>query len=73
MKKGEAGIMALMPEIILVAVVIWFGVAMPKPLITGLKSATAIVLQEEGNVFNEAPIFQGLFADTESSGRTAGK
>jgi hydrogenase-4 component F len=46
-EKGEVPAMALVPEIILAACILWFGVAMPQPLMEGVDNATAIVLQQD--------------------------
>ncbi|MCL2806818.1 MAG: hydrogenase 4 subunit F [Coriobacteriia bacterium] len=59
--KGEVGVFALVPQILLVVVILWFGVAMPQQLFKGIEAATAIVLQEEGNVLLEAPVIKDLF------------
>jgi len=68
MKKGDVGAMTLAPEIVMVAILLWFGVAMPQPLLKGVEEATAIVMQEDGQVLHEAPIFKEFFAATEQVG-----
>lgn len=67
MKKGDVGLMALAPEVVLVAALLWFGVAMPQPVLNGIESATAIVLQEDTGVLHEAPLFKDLFAATDGA------
>lgn len=67
MEKGDVGWMALAPEVILVCMLLWFGVAMPQPVLSGLEQATAIVLQEDTDVLHEAPLFKDVFAATESA------
>ncbi|MCH4184859.1 MAG: hydrogenase 4 subunit F [Eggerthellaceae bacterium] len=67
-KKGDVGPLALIPEIIMVCVILWFGVAIPQPVLNGIESATAIVLQEDTDVLHNAPLFKDLFAATEQSG-----
>lgn len=64
-KKGDVGALALIPEIILAVVILWFGVALPQPILNGVESATAIVLQSDTNVLHEAPLFKDVFAATE--------
>jgi len=61
MEKKDVGAMTLIPEIIMVVVIIWFGVLMPKPLFTGIESATAIVMQEETNALQEDPLLKSFF------------
>lgn len=70
-KKGDVGWMALAPEIVLVVALLWFGVAMPQPLLNGIESATAVVLQEDTDVLHEAPLFKDLFAATDQASAVA--
>ncbi|MDR0310838.1 MAG: hydrogenase 4 subunit F [Acidobacteriota bacterium] len=73
MKKKNSGVATLIPEAILAAVIIWFGVAPPPPMIRGIEAATAIVLHhKEGDVF-DVPILKYLFASAGSSGRATGE
>lgn len=65
-KKGDVGALALAPEIIMVAVILWFGVAMPQPVIAGVEDATAIVLQSDVNALHEEPLFSSLFGASET-------
>lgn len=65
-KKGDVGALALAPEIIMVAVILWFGVAMPQPVIAGVEDATAIVLQSDVNALHEEPLFSNLFGASET-------
>ncbi|WP_080797278.1 hydrogenase 4 subunit F [Arabiibacter massiliensis] len=67
MEKGDVGWVALAPEIALVAMLLWFGVALPQPVLNGIESATAIVLQEDTDVLHEAPLFKDLFAMTDQA------
>lgn len=66
MKKGDVSPLALIPEIVLLLVVIWFGVATPRPLIQGVENSCAIILQEETDELHEAPLYRQLFG-TETS------
>ena len=61
-KKGDVGIMALLPQFILTAAIIWFGVIMPQPVLYGLESATQIVLQQDVDILHQAPLFKDIFA-----------
>ena len=63
-EKGELSRAALIPEIIMVAVLLWFGAAMPIPVIEGVENATAIVLQSDTDALHEMPIVSELFAGT---------
>ena len=65
-KKGDVGALALAPEIIMVAVILWFGVAMPQPVIAGVEDATAIVVQSDVNALHEEPLFSSLFGASET-------
>lgn len=47
MTKGDVPAMALVPEIALAALILWFGVAMPQPLLTGVDDAVSIVMQQD--------------------------
>lgn len=46
MKKGDLGPGVLIPEFALMALILWFGIALPTPIVEGIQSATAIVLQQ---------------------------
>ncbi len=64
MEKGDVPWLALVPEIIMVVVILWFGVAMPQPVLSSVEEATAIVLQDDSDVLHEAPLFKDIFAAT---------
>ena len=64
-KKGDVPVFALIPEFAMVIVILWFGVAMPQPVLNGIESATATVLQTETDVLHEAPLFKDIFAATQ--------
>lgn len=70
-QKGDVSALALVPEIALVVLVLWFGVAMPLPVLTGIEAATATVLQTGTDVLHEAPLFKDVFAATEQAGLAA--
>lgn len=62
MEKRDVPPLALAPEIVLVALALWFGVAMPAPIMHSVDKATAIVLQQDGPVLQNAPVFKGVYA-----------
>jgi hydrogenase-4 component F len=63
--KGDLGVMALLPQFALTLAILWFGVAMPQPILYGLESATQVVLQQDANILHEAPLFKDIFAAIE--------
>lgn len=67
MEKRDVGPLALIPEIVMVVIILWFGVAMPQPVLNGIENATGIVLQEDTDVLHEAPLFKDLFAGTDQA------
>ncbi len=56
-KKKDVGATMLVPEMVLMALLLWFGVALPAPVISGVGSATAIVMQEDASHLYEIPLF----------------
>jgi hydrogenase-4 component F len=64
-KKGDVGVMALLPQFVLTLAILWFGVAMPQPILYGLESATQVVLQQDADILHEAPLFKDIFAAIE--------
>ena len=68
MEKGDVPAFAFVPEVILLAVILWFGVAMPQPIIQGVENATGIVLQQDTKSLHHAPIVKDIFAHTNQSG-----
>lgn len=67
MVKKDVGALALAPEIVLVVMILWFGIALPQPVLEGIESATAIVLQQDTDVLHQAPLFKDLFAATDQT------
>lgn len=59
-QKGDLPAMALVPEVLLALLVLWFGVAMPQPLMTGVDNATSIVLQEDVDPEDTGSLLSGL-------------
>jgi hydrogenase-4 component F len=69
LQKKDLGFMILAPEVIMVVVIVWFGVLMPGPLLKGVESATAIVMQQpDQNVLHNDPLLKDFFAAGELSG-----
>ena len=68
MEKGDVPAFAFVPEIILLVVILWFGVAMPQPIVQGVENATGIVLQQNTKSLHHAPIVKDIFAHTNQSG-----
>lgn len=68
MEKGDVPAFAFVPEIILLVAILWFGIAMPQPIIQGVENATGIVLQQDTKSLHHAPIVKDIFAHTNQSG-----
>ena len=68
MEKGDVPAFAFVPEIILLVVILWFGVAMPQPIIQGVENATGIVLQQDTKSLHHTPIVKDIFAHMNQSG-----
>lgn len=60
MEKRDLPRMALIPEIILAICILWFGVAMPQPLITGVDNATSIVMQQDVDPMDSGSLLSGI-------------
>lgn len=60
MEKKELPVMALVPEIILAACILWFGVAMPQPLMTGVNDATSVVMQQDVDANDTGSLLSGV-------------
>ena len=74
-KHGEPKALTLIPEFALVALLLWFGVALPAPVITGVGSATEIVLQQDISSESELPgagLFDSIFNASDAT-RTLGE
>lgn len=46
-KAKEVGPVMLVPELVLMTLILWLGIALPAPVVSGVGSATAIVLQQD--------------------------
>ena len=64
LKRGEPKALTLIPEFALVALILWFGVALPAPVVSGVGSATEIVLQDDISSESNLPgaaLFDSIF------------
>ena len=52
--------MAIVPEVVLAAVILWFGVALPQPVLTGVDSATSIVMQQDVDPLDSGSLLGGI-------------
>ncbi len=59
-KKGEVPVMALVPEVILAAVILWFGIAVPQPVVEGVDNATSIIVQEQVDPLYSDALLTGI-------------
>ncbi len=71
MEKRDVKPLAFVPEIVLAVVIVWFGVAMPQPLLSGIEEATSVVLQQDSDALQQAPLFKDLFAATDGAADAA--
>ena len=67
-EKKEVPVLALVPEVILACVIIWFGVALPTQVVRGVENATSIVLQDEAHPFEDGSLLAGLMPAVVDSG-----
>jgi hydrogenase-4 component F len=65
-KKGDVPAFALVPEIIMVGVILWFGIAMPTPVLHSVESATSIVLQSDIAELHDTALMKDIFAALEA-------
>lgn len=66
-KKGDVGVAALVPEIILAVTLLWFGVAAPQPMLQCVEDATGIVTQSSTEALHETPVVNILFSQTDGA------
>ncbi|MGI6216211.1 MAG: hydrogenase 4 subunit F [Coriobacteriales bacterium] len=59
-KKGEVSALAIVPEIILAVCILWFGIAMPQQMMTGVDNATEIVLQQDVDPEETGSLLSGV-------------
>ncbi|WP_283170729.1 hydrogenase 4 subunit F [Curtanaerobium respiraculi] len=60
MEKRDMPFLALAPEVILAFVILWFGVALPQPLMTGVNDATGIVMQQDVDPGDTGSLLSGV-------------
>lgn len=63
MKRGDVSPLALIPEVALACVLLWFGIAMPQPVMDGVEEAAAIVLQQDVDHVQDALTFENLLPE----------
>lgn len=61
----EVSALALIPELALVAIILWFGVAMPPAALQGIEGASAIVSQQGVEELHEAPFVKDFFSNAQ--------
>lgn len=59
-QKGEVPVAALVPEVLLVAIILWFGIAIPQPLVEGVDNATSIVVQQQVDPMQSQSLLTGI-------------
>lgn len=62
MPKKDVPIMALVPELILAISILWFGVATPQPILTGVDNAVSIVMQQDVDPGDAGSLLAGVSA-----------
>ncbi len=60
MEKKDVPWSALVPEIILACLILWFGCALPQPILTGVDNATSIVLQQDVDPADTGSLLSGI-------------
>lgn len=60
-ERRESSIWMLIPEVLLAACLIWFGLATPLPVVRGVENAVAIVLDQDTDALHTAPMFREFF------------
>lgn len=60
-ERRESSIWMLVPEALLAACLIWFGLATPLPVVRGVENAVAIVLDQDTDALHSAPMFREFF------------
>lgn len=69
-ERGDAGVAALIPEVVLAVMIVWFGVAAPQPLLQCVEDATGIVTHSSTEALHETPVVNILFG--QADGASAG-
>ena len=60
-ERRESSVWMLVPEALLAACLIWFGLATPLPVVRGVENAVAIVLDQDTDALHTAPMFREFF------------
>lgn len=66
-ERGDVGIAALLPEVVLAVTLLWFGVAAPQPMLQCVEDATGIVAQSSTQVLHETPVVNILFGQDDGT------
>ena len=62
MKRHEVPALMIIPEIVLAIVVMWFGIATPVAITSGVEDATSVVLNQSVEELHEAPLYRMVFS-----------
>ena len=62
MKRHEVPALMIIPEIALAIVVMWFGIATPVAITSGVEDATSVVLNQSVEELHEAPLYRMVFS-----------
>lgn len=65
MDRRDVSPWALVPEIVLAAVVLWFGVAMPVTMLRGVEDAAAVVVRQNVEELHQTVFVKDLFANVQ--------
>lgn len=60
-ERRESSVWMLIPEALLAACLIWFGLATPLPVVRGVENAVSIVLDQSTEELHTAPMFREFF------------
>ena len=62
MNRHEVPALMIIPEIALAIVVMWFGIATPVAITSGVEDATSVVLNQSVEELHEAPLYRMVFS-----------
>lgn len=64
--RRDVSAWALVPELLLAAAILWFGIAMPPVALRGVEGATAVVAQQDVAELHDTVFVKDLFANAQS-------
>ena len=70
-KRGEPSKLAAVPLIVLMALIMWFGIAMPQSLSNSMSQAASILLQAETGELENVPFINDIFSSETQDGNKA--